>query len=126
MYVRTVCLSYRASARRCCVGLSVVGLLSAVVFGLQAVLPGTTSAVDTFTVNDIGDGYSSIACDGKRLYTMYRPTDEEKNKTDEVVIALDPASGETIWEFKYRAPFVEGMDANFGRGPHSTPLIVGD
>ena len=75
---------------------------------------------------DLGDGYSSIACDGTRLYTMYRPTDEEKNKTDEVVVALDPASGETIWEFQYQAPFVEGMDANFGRGPHSTPLIVGD
>ena len=75
---------------------------------------------------DLGDGYSSIASDGTRLYTMYRPTDEEKNKTDEVVVALDPASGETIWEFEYQAPFVEGMDANFGRGPHSTPLIVGD
>lgn len=75
---------------------------------------------------NLGDGYSSIACDGKRLYTMYRPTDEEKNKTDEYVIALDPNNGETIWEYKYEAPFVEGMDANFGRGPHSTPLIVGD
>lgn len=75
---------------------------------------------------DLGDGYSSIACDGKRLYTMYRPTDEEKNKTDEFVVALDPKSGKTIWEFKYDAPFVEGMDTSFGRGPHSTPLIVGD
>lgn len=75
---------------------------------------------------DLGDGYSSIVCDGTRLYTMYRPTDEEKNKTDECVVALDPQTGETIWEFKYEAPFVEGMDASFGRGPHSTPLIIGD
>ncbi len=75
---------------------------------------------------DLGDGYSSIAHDGTRLYTMYRPTDEERNKTEEIVVALDPQTGETIWEFKYEAPFVEGMDASFGRGPHSTPLIVGE
>jgi outer membrane protein assembly factor BamB len=75
---------------------------------------------------DLGDGYSSIACDAKRLYTMYRPTDEEKNKTDEYVVALDPQTGETIWEYKYQAPFVDGMDASFGRGPHSTPLVLGD
>lgn len=75
---------------------------------------------------DLGDGYSAIACDGKRLYTMYRPTDEEKNKTDERIVALDPKTGETIWEYRYEAPFVEGMDASFGRGPHSTVLIVGD
>ncbi len=75
---------------------------------------------------DLGDGYSSIACDGKRLYTMYRPTDEEKNKTDELIIALDPKTGETLWEHIYEAQFVKGMDNRFGRGPHSTPLIVGD
>ncbi len=75
---------------------------------------------------DLGDGYSSIVSDGKRLYTMYRPTDEEKNKTEEYIVAIDPKSGETIWEVKYEAPFVEGMDASFGRGPHSTVLIVGD
>ncbi len=75
---------------------------------------------------DLGDGYSSIVCDGKRLYTMYRPTDAEKNMTDEFIVALDPHSGATIWEHQYEAPFAEGMDASFGRGPHSTPLIVGD
>lgn len=75
---------------------------------------------------DLGDGYSSIVCDGTRLYTMYRPTDEEKNKTDELIIALDEQNGETLWEFKYEASFEEGMDASFGRGPHSTPLIVGN
>ncbi len=75
---------------------------------------------------ELGDGYSSIVSDGKWLYTMYRPVDEAKNKTDEIVVALDPKTGETIWEFKYEAPYVEGTDASFGRGPHSTPLIVGD
>ena len=75
---------------------------------------------------DLGDGYSCIVHDGERLYTMYRPVDEEKNKTDELIVALDPATGKTIWELEYDAPFVEGTDTSFGRGPHSTPLIVGD
>ncbi len=75
---------------------------------------------------DLGDGYSSIVSDGKRLYTMYRPVDEEKNKTEEIVVALDPETGETIWETKYEAPYGEGTEVSFGRGPHSTPLIVGD
>ncbi len=75
---------------------------------------------------ELGDGYSSIVSDGKRLYTMYRPIDEEKNKTDEIVVALDPETGATIWEHKYEAPYAEGTEVSFGRGPHSTPLIVGD
>jgi outer membrane protein assembly factor BamB len=75
---------------------------------------------------ELGDGYSSIVSDGGRLYTMYRPVDEEKNKTDEIVVALDPETGSTIWEYKYEAPFVDGTEISFGRGPHSTPLIVGD
>ena len=75
---------------------------------------------------ELGDGYSSIVSDGKRLYTMYRPVDEEKNKTDEIVVALDPETGETLWEHKYEAPYAEDTEVSFGRGPHSTPLIVGD
>ncbi|GJM24510.1 MAG: hypothetical protein DHS20C16_09250 [Phycisphaerae bacterium] len=75
---------------------------------------------------ELGDGYSGIVSDSKRLYTMYRPVDEDKNKTDEIVVALDPETGNTIWEHKYKAPYTDGTDVSFGRGPHSTPLIVGD
>ena len=32
---------------------------------------------------------------------------------------------ETIWEHKYAAP-TAGLDLEYGAGPHSTPLIVGD
>ncbi len=65
----------------------------------------------------LGDGYSTIVVDGGRLYTMYR-TDE-----DEFTVALDAKTGETIWEHKNPSPFTPLM-AQFGPGPHSTPLVV--
>ena len=42
----------------------------------------------------------------------------------EVVICLDAAHGETLWESAYEAKY-EGMKRN-GTVPRSTPLIVGD
>lgn len=71
---------------------------------------------------DLGEGYSSVLVDGGRLYTMYRSADDAK----EVVIALDAGSGDTLWEYKYDAAPAEGHADQFGRGPRSTPLIVGD
>ncbi len=68
---------------------------------------------------DLGAGYSSIAFVDGRLYTMCCRGD------DEVVVSLDAKSGETVWENKYAAPLPEGMDPQFGRGPRSTPLVVG-
>ena len=64
-------------------------------------------------------GSSSIAVDGKRLYTMYRDGDNE------VVLSLDAANGKTIWEYKYEAKFLKGMNMATGPGPHSTPLVDG-
>lgn len=46
----------------------------------------------------LGDGYSAISVLGDRLYTMYRDDDEE------IVIALDAASGKTIWEHRAFEP----------------------
>ena len=94
-------------------------------------------------VRDLGDGYSSILCDGGRLYTMYwlpdtpAPVDEADSAKDdsgqaairsgqEVVVAIDAATGKTVWEYKYPAPWIDKMDTRFGPGPNSTPLIVGD
>ncbi|HTM50623.1 MAG TPA: PQQ-binding-like beta-propeller repeat protein [Bryobacteraceae bacterium] len=65
-------------------------------------------------------GSSSVVADGKRLYTMYRDGDSE------VVIALESATGNTVWEYKYPAAFLKGMNMNTGPGPHATVLIVGD
>ena len=67
---------------------------------------------------ELGDGYSTIVAEGKRLYTMYRKDDTE------YVVALDARTGETIWEYAYDSPHTELME-QFGPGPHSTPLIVG-
>ena len=65
-------------------------------------------------------GSSSISVDGNRLYTMYRDGDNE------VVLSLDAANGKTIWEYKYEAKFLKGMNMNTGPGPHSTALLDGN
>jgi outer membrane protein assembly factor BamB len=68
---------------------------------------------------DLGDGYSSMAISGGALYTMYRKGSQD------VVIALDPATGKTVWESAIDAPHAPGMNIEAGPGPHSTPLTVG-
>src|SRR5215470_1696047 len=75
----------------------------------------------------LGEGHSSILAEGDRLYTMYRPSgvlSSARRAQQEVVVALDAASGRTMWEFKYPAA-TDGLDFSEGAGPHSTPLIVG-
>jgi outer membrane protein assembly factor BamB len=38
---------------------------------------------------------------------------------------MDAATGKTAWEHRYPAP-TDGLDFEYGAGPHSTPLIVGN
>ena len=64
-------------------------------------------------------GSSSVAVDGGKLYTMYRDGENE------VVLALEAVTGKTVWEYKYPAAFLKGMNMNTGPGPHATPLVVG-
>src|SRR4051812_918397 len=76
----------------------------------------------------LGEGHSAILVDGPRLYTMYRPLgmmSMVRRSQEEIVAALDAATGRTAWEFKYPAP-VDGLDLSQGAGPHSTPLIAGN
>jgi outer membrane protein assembly factor BamB len=76
----------------------------------------------------LGEGHSSILAERGRLYTMARPSwllSMVRRTQEEAVVALDAATGKTIWEFTYPAP-TAGLDFEFGAGPHSTPLIVGD
>lgn len=68
----------------------------------------------------LGDGYSGIAVDGDVLYTAFRRGD------DDVVTALQAASGETIWETPYHAPFANAYAEAVGPGPYAMPQIVGD
>jgi outer membrane protein assembly factor BamB len=75
----------------------------------------------------LGDGFSSILCDGATLFTMYSLRQEEDPFAgDEVVVALDAATGKTLWEHRYPAPWPKDLQMEFGPGPHSTPVLVGD
>jgi outer membrane protein assembly factor BamB len=67
----------------------------------------------------LGEGHSSIIVDGDRLITMYSKGDQE------TVIALDATTGKTAWEHSYNVSS-QGMDYEYGKGPHSTPLVVGN
>jgi len=71
----------------------------------------------------LGDGHSSIIVDGDRLYTMYSKGEQE------FVVALDRATGRTVWEKGYAAP-TTGLNLRVEsfqvRGPHSTPLVAGN
>lgn len=75
----------------------------------------------------LGTGHSAIVADEGRLFTMYRVGNGRARTgpwdAEEIVIALDATTGKTIWEHKYPSKL---EDFNFGAGPHSTPLIVGD
>ena len=77
---------------------------------------------------ELGDGYSSIVSEGKRLYTMYREKAGPNaigKQDQEVVVALNAANGKTLWEYRYDAPPVPELNLENGPGPHATPLIVG-
>jgi outer membrane protein assembly factor BamB len=68
---------------------------------------------------ELGEGYSAIAAEGGRLYTMYR------RGAQEVAVALDGSTGKTVWEYAYDAPFSPDYSMENGPGPHSTPLVAG-
>lgn len=67
----------------------------------------------------LGGGHSAIVTSGTTLYTMYSVGEQE------VVIALAADTGKTVWEHKYDAP-PTGLNLEYGVGPHSTPILVGD
>ena len=67
----------------------------------------------------LGDGFSSIVSDGAMAFTMYR------DGADDVVVALDVATGKTVWETKYAAPFDETCSQRLGPAPRAAPLVAG-
>lgn len=69
---------------------------------------------------ELGEGFSSISVEGGKLFTMYRKGEQE------LVVALDAATGKTLWEYCYDASFSKEYDMSNGPGPHATPLITGD
>ncbi len=74
---------------------------------------------------ELGTGYSGIAVDKGVLYTMYR---KDKQDKDEYSVAIDAATGKTLWRHKERAAVPEEVD-DYGKrftGPNATPLVIGD
>lgn len=64
----------------------------------------------------LGEGYSSVAIVGGRIYTMGNRGD------DEMVHCLDAADGKPIWSTRNGAAYREGQ----GNGPRGTPTVDGD
>lgn len=64
----------------------------------------------------LGEGYSSVAIVGGRIYTMGNRGD------DEMVHCLDAADGKPIWSARNGDAYREGQ----GNGPRGTPTVDGD
>ena len=73
----------------------------------------------------LGDGYSSVIVEGKRLFTQYRP---ETRTPHEYVVCLDADTGRTVWKHRVEADLPDVVDDSGwgGHGPNSTPLVTGD
>jgi outer membrane protein assembly factor BamB len=67
---------------------------------------------------DIGPGYSTPIVVGSRVYTFTR------RDGNEVMMALDAASGKILWQTAYPAPYkMNPATKSHGEGPKSTPLF---
>jgi outer membrane protein assembly factor BamB len=69
---------------------------------------------------DVGTGYAAPITVGDRVYAFSRQGE------DEVMRALDAASGKTIWETRYNATYKPNSAATrtHGTGPKSTPTFA--
>jgi outer membrane protein assembly factor BamB len=65
---------------------------------------------------DAGKGWAAPVIAGGKLVFFHRVGD------DEVVLALDPATGKEVWKHSYATKYVD--DFNFDNGPRATPTIV--
>jgi len=66
----------------------------------------------------LGPGYSAIVAGGGKLYTAYY------RDGGEAVIALDPKTGETLWETHYETRISASQEQRFGTGPNASPLLT--
>ena len=68
---------------------------------------------------EVGFGYATPLLVGERVYMFSRQGE------DEVMLALDPGSGETLWRTSYPAPFqMMAATRRHGPGPKSTPTYA--
>jgi outer membrane protein assembly factor BamB len=70
---------------------------------------------------DVGTGYAAPITAGDRVYAFSRQGEEE------VMRALEAATGKTIWETRYNAAYKPNPAATrtHGTGPKSTPTLAG-
>ena len=69
---------------------------------------------------EIGEGHSSPVVSGGRVYVFTR------EKGEEVVRALDAATGKPLWRQAYPAPYrMNPAATHHGEGPKSTPVLAG-
>ena len=68
---------------------------------------------------EIGEGYSSPVVSGGRVFLHSR------RDPDEVVTAVDLATGKVLWQKAYRSEFKKNQYATqMAKGPNSTPLVA--
>ena len=68
---------------------------------------------------EVGTGYATPIVVGNRVYAFSRQNENE------VMRAIDAASGKVIWESSYAAPFnMNSATARHGPGPKSTPAFA--
>jgi outer membrane protein assembly factor BamB len=69
---------------------------------------------------EVGPGYATPLLEGDRIYMFSRKGE------DEVMRAMDVATGEILWETSYPASFTMQRSASrHGPGPKSTPVLSG-
>jgi outer membrane protein assembly factor BamB len=69
---------------------------------------------------EVGEGYSSPVVANGRAFLHSRRDPEE------IVTAIDIASGKVLWQQKYNAAFTKNQYATaMAKGPNSTPMVVG-
>lgn len=69
---------------------------------------------------DVGEGYSSPVVSRGRAFVHGR------RDPDEIVTAIDMATGKVVWQQQYRAAFQKNQYATqMAKGPNSTPLVAG-
>jgi outer membrane protein assembly factor BamB len=68
---------------------------------------------------EVGEGYASPVTASGRVFVLSRQDPEE------VVTAVDLASGKVLWQQRYRAVFEKNQYAvEMAKGPNSTPLLA--
>jgi len=68
----------------------------------------------------VGGGHSSPVLVGNRIFVHSR------QQNDEVIAAIDAATGKVVWQDRYPAPYrTNPAAASHGPGPKSTPVVAG-